>query len=512
MSEHQEYLYKASAWGKVFHGLKTNEALGAGSAGPGKTTVLLNNDWDIVNHEHERCKLPRGHPHRLEFGDGRNPGTSVAWILFLRRTSPMLDQTLKRALRIFRRVDPGVRFVQDNTGGSGTFMFSSGLHYQFASCRDIGAYERFMSNEYVAVNFDELVQFDKEQYDQIKSRIRTSDPLLEKFLRCRAMSNPVMRREGEENFTVRNKNWVRERFVDPEPMGGVVLKKKVIREKDQSEEWRTRIYLPATLYDNPDAAFVRQYELNLLDAPPHMQRALLFGDWYMTEGSFFGEYWKENVHSCESFPIPKTWIRFRSMDWGFKTYGCIHWWALSPDDTLVCERELTFKGKMAFEVARKVIEIEEGMGLARGGVSEITGPADDQIREERGDASSTKEQEFINNGVSWVMANKTAGSRKRASELLVKRLKAHRGRNREPGILLFNCCHRLKRDIADLQSDKDDQNMPNDGPQNHWYASCRYALSYADVLSGGVISESVDDDGFFEGNDNRGQYGYGEAV
>jgi hypothetical protein len=309
---------------------------------------------------------------------------------------------------------------------------------------------------------------------------------------------------------------VRERFVDPAPMGKKILRRTITR-LDGRTEYTTRIYLPATLQDNPDPDFVAQYEVTLLDAPPHMQRALLFGDWYMTEASFFGEYWKEQVHMCDPFPIPREWVRFRSMDWGFKTPGCVHWWALSPDDTLVCERELTFKGKLANEVAREIVRIEESMGLSKGGVSELTGPADDQIREERGDSSSTKEQEFVMNGVTWAMANKTDGSRKRASELLVTRLKAHKNRTREPGILLFNNTTgpwRLKQDIADLQTDRNDANMPNDGSQNHWYASCRYALLYADMLAGGTWQDDSKD-GFYDGEgvyDDGGQLGYGEVV
>ena len=507
-----ESLYTPSEWGKVFHGLKTTEALGAGSAGPGKTTVLLMNDMDIINHEHKRCELKGNDPRRLDFGSGRAGGSSVAWILFLRRVSTMLDQTIARAHRIFPRVDPGVKWTQDNSGG-GTFRFSSGLRYQFGSCKDIGSYERYMGNEYTAVNADELVQFDKEQIDQIQGRIRTSDPHIRPFLRFRAMSNPVMRREGEESFTVRDPHWVRRRFVDPAPQGKKILKRKITR-RDGTHEWVTRIYLPATLYDNPDKTFVADYEVRLLSAPKHMQRALLFGDWYMTENSFFAEYWDAGVHVIKPFPIPKGWIRFRSLDWGFKTPGCIHWWALSPDGVLFCEREKTFKNMIDRDVARMILQIETGMGLAKGGVSTITGPADDQIREQRGERVKTKEQTFIAQGVMWAMAYKRAGSRQRAAELIVNRLTAHRGRTRDPDLVFFESCKKVTRDLLSIQTSANplEAEIPNDGPQNHWYASLRYAVLYADSLFSGAMDEATAAYDDYEDDEDLGTCGYGNML
>ena len=504
---HQELLYEPSAWGKVFHGLRHNEALGAGSAGPGKTTVLLMNDLDIIDQEHKRCQLKGDDPRRLHWGE------SVAWILFLRRTLPMLDQTILKASRVFTRIDPSVKWTGDPHF---TFVFSSGLRYQFGACKDIGSYERYMSNEYTALNFDELVQFDKEQYDQIKTRLRTSDPLLAPLLRTRAMSNPVMKRGSGETFMVRDPFWARAHFVDPSPQGGKTIKKKVVVRrpgKPERIEWRTRIYLPATLYDNPDPDFVRDYEIQLADSPPHIQQALLWGNWYMTEGSYFGEYWNEAIHTCDPFKIPKGWLRFRSMDWGFKNPGCVHWWALSPDDTLFCERELTFKGRLDYEVAQKVLKIERELGISRSGISEITGPADTQLSEQRGDTGRTKEQVFADNGVVWTRATK---DRQRSAELIVTRLRAHKGRIKEPGLVLFHQAQKLKKCLMGIQIDPRDPEVPLDTKNDHWYDSLCYAVAYADGLSGGSEYDDTED-GFSDGDaavddDDRGRYGYGRMT
>lgn len=497
----RESLYTPSEWGKTFHGLKVDYALGAGAAGPGKTTVLLMNDIDIVDHEHHRCNLTNNDPRKLDWGD------SVAWILFMRRTSTMLKQTIAKSHRIVPHIDPNARWKSD--GDAGTWTFSSGLHYEFASCKDIGSYEKYMSSEYVAINMDELVQFDEEQFDQLKTRIRTSDPYLEAFRRFRAMSNPVMRREGEEAFTVRDPNWVKRFFVDPAPLGRKILKNRVVL-SDGTEQWKSRLYLPATLQDNPDKVFVRQYEATLLDAKPHIRNALLFGDWEMSEGSYFAEYWMQPVHMCDPFNIPTGWRKFRSMDWGFKSWGCIHWWAISPDDTLFCFHELSFKGQLDQDVARKVIEIERKWGLAKGGVSMITGPADTQLWEERGDTSRTKAEMFAVHGVVWTKCKK---NRQRSAELIIARLKAHKGRTREPGLVLFKQCQKLRKNLVGVQTNPKDPEIPLESKHDHWYDSCCYAVVYADELYGRGF-EPDEDDGFDEGDfdDERGRYGYGQIV
>jgi hypothetical protein len=60
------------------------------------------------------------------------------------------------------------------------------------------------------------------------------------------------------------------------------------------------------------------------------------------------------------------------MDWGYKSHGCIHWWAIDEDDNAWIEKELTFKGKTDSQVARMVRSIEIQLGLWKGNRSLIT--------------------------------------------------------------------------------------------------------------------------------------------
>lgn len=336
--------------------------------------------------------------------------------------------------------------------------------------------ESGLVNAQTHLAFDELVQFDKEQYDQICTRVRSSDPVLRTMLKIRSMSNPVMRHEGSFTAAVRDPFWVRDHFVKPHRDGGKVLQKKIIR-ADGTPEYRTRIYLRATLYDNPDPQFVRDYEAQLLDKPAHIRQALLYGNWFVTPGSFFGDDWNEAIHVCPPFRIPDDWARFRSMDWGYKQPGCVHWWAMDDDGTLYCEREYTFQLRDVTEVGRRIREIEQAAGLYAHGRSLITGPADTQLWEERGDRAITKAAEMQKLGITWTPADKQG--RARTAQLLLSRLKDHGNYTKAPGIVAFETCRMIRDTLPGIMADPHDPECPEDGGPDHWLDSWRYACAYA---------------------------------
>jgi hypothetical protein len=68
-------------------------------------------------------------------------------------------------------------------------------------------------------------------------------------------------------------------------------------------------------------------------------RAWLEGDWSVIEGAFF-DCWSNDRHVVTPFAIPKDWLRFRSMDWGFASPASIGWWAVVQDDYDLAGRTL----------------------------------------------------------------------------------------------------------------------------------------------------------------------------
>lgn len=503
-------LYTPSAWGARFHSLKCFEALGAGAAGPGKTTIVLHNDIDQIHVEHNRCMLPQNHP------DWIPTGGSTGWSLHLRRTVKMLEQTIVKSHRLFKVLDPGAKFDAQKT----TWTFTSGFHYQFGHCKDSGSWQDYMSFEFTSINFDEAVQFEQNQYEQIKGRCRSSDHILRKMLRVRLMSNPQMRNEGEEFSFRGNINWLREYFVDPAPSGNTYLDREIVH-PDGEIEVQTRIYLPATLDDNPDKDFVRQYRGRLLAMPEHHQRALLYGDWYATAGSFFGAVWKAQQHVIDAFKIPEEWIVFRSMDWGFVKPGCIGWFAMDHDDTLFLIREMKFQGKTDRQMCEEIKVVETEMGVWKGKRSLIRGPADNQLWERRGDSGKSKAEVFAENGIQWSKADKR--SRRNNAEKLYKLLGDHQEGTKVPGILFFrNCSYVIKTipQVQTMQGGRDDGEAPADGGDDHGLDMVLYAVAYASYGRTGLGATPKELDDWDEAGDrdeaeedvDRGRDGYGSTL
>lgn len=478
-------LYQPSVWQSEYHMRQEDEVLGAGSAGPGKSMCLLMDIVPRIQQEHDRCLVGsrRGDGLTGERLDELRDyplrwGHSEGWGLHLRRTRPMLEQTIARSHRIFPILDPDAKWDAQHT----TWQFKSGYRSAFGHCRHTEDYALYLSNQYDHLAFDELTQFEQEQYEQLRLRVRSSDVLLAQQLKTRTMSNPFISRElggtgGADNYTVNDPMWVKRYFVDPAPMGGVVLKRKL---KLQSGEdvFTTRLYLRASLYDNPDKNFVRQYEIRLQSAKPHLRDAYLHGRWDVTVGSHFGDEWNHRLHVCKPFKPPVDWPVFRSMDWGYKMPGVVHWWAMDEDDNLFCVHEIMFKLKSPRDVAYMIERYEKEMGWWRIKKSGISGPADTQLWEERGDITVLpKAQEFGASGVPWVPADKR--SRYRNAQLLMDRLRDHDNGTTTPGIVFFDTCQHAIRTIPAIPSEPTDPEMPKDGGDDHAYDSVSYACAFA---------------------------------
>lgn len=474
-----DVIYRASEWQQRFHDTRVFEVLGAGSQGPGKTTALLMDPMDIVRCEHERC-LDKKHPHRLRWGESR------AWVLHLRRTRPSLNKTISDSQLTYPRIDPDVKWDSEQT----TWIFKSGLRIQFGHCKDPDSWHQYESNEFVAVYYDELTEFLEEQYERINLRVRSSDPVLKsklpngrfRYLRIRSASNPAIVRDqsGDSSFLIRDPNWVRRRFVDAHPEGNVVFRKTT----DLGNGKKTileRLYMPATIDDNPDKEFVENQKTKLLNARPHLRKALLYGDWYVTLSSHFADEWDARIHVITPFRIPPEWRRFRSMDWGYKVPGHIIWWAMDEEGNLYATHEFGFKKMLAPQVAARVKMIEQRLGLwdKRSDKSRITGPADNQIFREDGRGGRTIAETFEDGGVPWVKAAQGAGSRAGNAVLVAERLADHENRTTTPGLVFFSTCKNTVKTIPSIQTDPDDSEAPMEGGDDHPYDCTAYGVAFA---------------------------------
>jgi hypothetical protein len=441
-------------------------------------------------------------------------GMSTGWALHLRRLTTGLLQTLTRAHRVFPQIDPGVNHVSKNE----IFVFRSGYRCQFGHCKDPSSYTIYMSQEYTHLGLDELFEFEEEQYDQLSTRVRSADPVLRHFLKIRAMSNPMMR--AGEGIKVLDPFWVRRRFVEPCPEGNKVIEREFSwKEPDgtRRRDFKTSIYMPATIDDNPDKEFVEQYKRRLAFAKPHIREALLYGNWWYVIGSFYGDAWNPAIHVVEPFRIPSHWRVFRSMDWGFKTKGVVLWVAMDDDENLWVIKEYTFRLKHVDEVAEDIREIEIGLKLwdKEEECSKIMGVADNQLWEERGDVVMTKAEHFEDLGIGWLPADKR--SRKRNAELLISRLRDHAEGTETPGIVFFDRCPGCVTTIPTIPEKADDPECPEDQKGDDHHDAVLYACAFASY--GSVSLPAAPDEREDEEEGQRrvmsrrsGRYGYGQPA
>ena len=479
--------YIPSPWQTEFHANRADEMLGGGSAGPGKSMALLMDANEQIVVEHARCAAGEV-----------SWGKSTGWALHLRREFPRLEQTIHRSHRLFRTLDPGAKY----DGGSHKWTFSSGYQYQFGHLKEADSFLNYRSNEYSWLGIDELGEIEtKDPYDELVLRVRSADRVLSKMLKVRATSNPWG-------------NWVRDYFVDPAPQGRKVIRRKVRMEDGTSEE-RTRMFLPARLSDNPDAEFRRQYELNLQTKAPHIRAALLLGDWYVVAGSFFADIFDLARVVIKPFKIPSGWRRMRSGDWGWTQETAIHWWAVSPDNEMICYRERTFNGPKAREkldaygVAMRIKEIEMDAGEwdRLRNRSRITGPMDHNLWSETGHRGMTMAHDMSRAGVNWTKASK---GRRQCAQQVVKRLMM-KGYNDRPALLFFEDCTKAISTIPALPTDDSPEangESPKKCPYDHWYDSVSYACAANPLPSGNEDLQQNYDDDFEERPKARAFRGY----
>jgi len=117
--------------------------------------------------------------------------------------------------------------------------------------------------------------------------------------------------------------WVKARYVDPAPLGNLV-----IRDPVTSLE---RIFIPSKVGNNQYIDSEAYKNRLRASGSPELVRAWLDGDFSVTLGAFF-DCFETGRHVIEPFEIPKDWMRFRSMDWGSASPFSVGWWAVASDE------------------------------------------------------------------------------------------------------------------------------------------------------------------------------------
>ncbi len=211
------------------------------------------------------------------YGGARGGGKSdcgMTWLLYnkdipkarslvIRRNATDLSDWLARARNMYQSV--GAKFVGT------TIQFPSGYTIITGHLKDDNAYTKYQGHEYQMILLEELSQIPSEElYLKLIASARSTIPNVKAQVFC--TSNP----DGVGRF------WVKRRFIEnqmplipfPDPVSG-----------------RTRVYIPATVEDNPtlmknDPDYVAYLE----SLPPDLKAQWRYGSWDYTivKGAIYG--------------------------------------------------------------------------------------------------------------------------------------------------------------------------------------------------------------------------------
>ncbi len=403
-----------------------------GAANSGKSDCLM---WDPFR----QIKIEQNRVNRGEIT------TSTGRAIYFRRTMPELREMIDRAKRKFPLVDPGVQWHEQTK----TFTFSCGYKYMFGQMEEDGDWMKYYGFEFTEIIFDELTTFTQEQFDQLDTRLRSSDPVLKKLLYMRAGTNPVG--PGLE--------WVRARFVEPAPPRTPVIRRikaKIIENGVAKEETveHAQIFIPARVSDNLSVDQA-EYTATLMTKSSATRRQLLEGDWYVSAGSCFGELWDQDVHVCKPFKIPPGWTKFRAGDYGHTWPGLssIGWVAVDTDGNFIVYRSLAIHGLNAAELGTRIreIEIDNHEWDQAANCSKLSGPLDSSCFNTTGHVGLSIGHTMNQMGLRWREAPRSETTRQQAADQFRQRLtrrtghptlKDEKGRALMciPGIRFFDTC------------------------------------------------------------------------
>lgn len=283
------------------------------------------------------------------FGGSRGPGktdTGIVWMckpianpkyrgLVIRKNADDLRDWIDRARRMYFGLGAEV------VGKPAEIRFPSGAKIVTGHLKDDNAYEKYQGHEYQRMLIEELTQIpDEERYLRLISSCRSTVDGLDPRVFC--TTNPL----GPGHV------WVKKRFVDPAP---------AMEKFKDKETGRTRIFIPATIDDNPTLLEKDPEYRNFLNGlPSELRAAWRDGSWDVMVGMFFDNFDRKlTVYNPADVKILPTWKRFRSVDWGYSSPMAVLWHAVGPDKHIYTYREWYKTNYLDVDAAREINEISK---------------------------------------------------------------------------------------------------------------------------------------------------------
>lgn len=206
------------------------------------------------------------------------------------------------------------------------YIFYNGARLRLGYLERDDDKRHYIGAEYMAIGWDELTLLPWSAYTFLRSRVRATGIVDEKLrelgLRPRmlATSNPT----GPYHMQVKG------HFVDPAPPGRIV---------QDANSGLTRVYVPATIEDNP--SMPPEYRRMLMGLDPAKRKALLEGSWDVLEGVRFSQWNRaDHVIKPSDLPIPEiSGERVIAVDYGWAAPFAALWGIKLGNGFIVVYRE-----------------------------------------------------------------------------------------------------------------------------------------------------------------------------
>jgi hypothetical protein len=390
--------------------------------------------------------------------------------IFFRRKLVQLAEVIARTKQLFPKL--GAKYNEQQK----TWTMANGARLKFAYLEKDSDAEEYQGHNYTRVYVEELTNFPSSSpIDKLRATLRSGAGV------------PVgMRLTGNPGGA--GHNWVKARYIDPNPKGYHVIPEEMEIELDGAKQTvrLERVFIPSKIGDN--VLLMRNdptYILRLRQSgSAALVKAWLEGNWDIVDGAFFDE-WDEEKHVLPTHQwldrIPPGAQMFRAFDWGSaKPFSC-GWYVISdgtwglPKDALL--KFMEWYGATGPNKGLKMTAdaVAEGI-LARERGARIRvqyGAADPSIFIRDGGPSIA--ESMMIKGVNWRKADnkRQAGAEKMRMYLT--------GRTRDangeliPDLYFLDCCEDSIRTIPVLQHDEKDPEDVDTEAEDHAYDETRYA-------------------------------------
>lgn len=304
-------------------------------------------------------------------------------------------------------------------------------------------------NEVTAAWYEEGENITYEQFKALRMQLRGGEPEDRQLF---ITMNPINEAGFiNKEFFQKEPDEVFERFPDGRPK--VFVKNLEVEVEDKIVIMPCMVVVTTHL-DNPyltdeQRADIEEYKYT----NPDLYKMLAEGKFVKGSGAYFPEF-EKHIHVVEPFPIPSTWTRYRSLDYGLDKTAVL-WYAVDPNNDIYVYKELHEGDLIISEAAERIKKIN-GIDSIR----KTYAPTDLWSRDKV--TGRTIADTFNQNGIYFTKASRDRVPGWLAVKEMLKVLDSKDVHNGDPiktsKLKIFSNCETLIKHIPQVQRDESDPN------------------------------------------------------